>query len=137
MNNNPVTTILHGNDRRGVIHTAERFHSLVTDSRKPGERAPSSTPQAVLCKSNHQLSLGPIKPSRNSARSARCLRCGDKSCKTGTAKKRKLRGNSNNNAYFGKNLLWGSRWKPGSGMWSCCGGTVEIHPENQSLPRRV
>lgn len=76
MNNNLVTTILYGNDRRGVIHTADRFHSVATDSRKHGERAPSSTPQAVLCKSDHQLGLGPIKPSKNSARSARCLRCG-------------------------------------------------------------
>lgn len=73
LNNNPVVAILLGNDRRCIIYTASMFYSVITDSRKRGERSPSRPLLAVLCRSHDQLSLGPTKPCVTSVRSARCL----------------------------------------------------------------
>lgn len=92
LNNNPVVAILLRNDRRCITYTTSMFYSVITDSRKRGERSPSRPLLPVLCRSRGQLSLGPTKLCVTSARSARCLDpCVGTCCKTDTVRKKELR----------------------------------------------
>ena len=89
LNNNPVVAILLRNDRRCITYTTSMFYSVITDSRKHGERSPSRPLLAVLCRSRDQLSLGPTKLCVTSVRSAQCLNLCVGTCyKVDTVRKR-------------------------------------------------